>query len=277
MGATLGGTPDGFATHFGPIESDGDYHSTLAGQAVLLNLTLQPGDDGEAHATLIDVVVADLSVRWDDATAQAIAGALLPRDATHVTDGQAFNGYDHVYRSTLLAATFPADYFYTDQGSVSVPPGTLHFECFPQPAGTSGYAQCVIEVGQAQVWGVPATPTTPPPPSAPTATPMQVPPTQGPPMPTPLPVAGQTLTVRGTVTSVTPNANVTPDANNTGTFVDYVPNGGGTYTCTVTSSTAWSGAASSINTLQVGMQVVASGTYQGGGSLSPTSHVNATT
>jgi hypothetical protein len=98
----------------------------------------------------------------------------------------------------------------------------------------------------------------------PTATPTRVPPT-----PTPLPVAGQPLTVRGTVTSVTPSSN---------TFAVHVSNGGGNYTCTVTSSTLWSGAASSISTLQVGMQVVASGgTYQGGGVVSQVSRVNADT
>jgi hypothetical protein len=93
-----------------------------------------------------------------------------------------------------------------------------------------------------------ATPTVPQ--VAPTATPTRVPPT-----PTPIPVPGQPLTVRGDVTSVTPSAN---------TFVVHVFNGGGTYTCTVTSSTQWSGAASSISTLQVGMRVDASGIYQGG-------------
>jgi hypothetical protein len=97
-------------------------------------------------------------------------------------------------------------------------------------------------------------------PVAPTATPTRVPPT-----PTPIPVPGQTLTVRGTVTSVTPGA------NNTGTFVVRVPNGGGTYICTVTSSTSWPPAApgvvSNINMLQVGMQVNAWGTYQVGGGL----------
>jgi hypothetical protein len=101
-------------------------------------------------------------------------------------------------------------------------------------------------------------------PVAPTATPTRVPPT-----PTPLPVVGQPLTVRGTVTSVTPSTN---------TFAVHVSNGGGNYTCTVTSSTLWSGAASSITTLQVGMQVVASGgTYQGGGVVSQVSKVNADT
>jgi hypothetical protein len=98
---------------------------------------------------------------------------------------------------------------------------------------------------------------------APTATPTRVPPT-----PTPIPVAGQQLTVRGTVTSVPPNTN---------TFVVHVPNGGGTYTCTVTSSTVWSGAASSINTLRVGMQVDASGIYQSGSGINPTSSVDADT
>jgi hypothetical protein len=60
------------------------------------------------------------------------------------------------------------------------------------------------------------------------------------------------------------------------TFVVHVFNGGGTYTCTVTPGvTVWSGAASSISTLQVGMGVDAWGTYQGGGALSPTFHVDA--
>jgi hypothetical protein len=53
--------------------------------------------------------------------------------------------------------------------------------------------------------------------------------------------------------------------------VVHVFNGGGTYTCTVTSSTQWSGVASSINTLQVGMQVHASGIYQGGGGVTASS------
>jgi hypothetical protein len=92
---------------------------------------------------------------------------------------------------------------------------------------------------------------------APTARPTRVPPT-----PTPIPVPGQLLTVRGDVTSVNPSAN---------TFVVHVSNGGGTYTCTVTLSTQWSGAASSISTLQVGMQVHASGIYQGGGGVTASS------
>jgi hypothetical protein len=92
---------------------------------------------------------------------------------------------------------------------------------------------------------------------APTARPTRVPPT-----PTPIPVPGQVLTVRGAVTSVSPSIL---------TFVVHVFNGGGTYTCTVTSSTQWSGAASSINTLQVGMQVDASGIYKGGGGVTASS------
>jgi hypothetical protein len=94
---------------------------------------------------------------------------------------------------------------------------------------------------------------------APTATPTRVPPTA-----TPIPVPGQSLTVRGAVTSVSPSTN---------TFVVHVFNGGGTYTCTVTSSTQWSGAATSISTLQVGMRVDASGTYQGGGRVTTSSVV----
>jgi hypothetical protein len=88
---------------------------------------------------------------------------------------------------------------------------------------------------------------------APTATPTRVPPT-----PTPIPVPGQPLTVHGTVTFVS----LSPS-----TFMVRVSNGGGTYNCTVTASTQWSGAASSISTLLVGMEVDASGTYLGGGGL----------
>jgi hypothetical protein len=94
----------------------------------------------------------------------------------------------------------------------------------------------------------------------PTATATRVPPT-----PTPIPQAGQPLTVRGDVTSVTTSSN---------SFVVHVFGGGGTYTCTVSQSTTWSGVASSISTLRVGMQVDASGVYQGGSAVT-VSHVNA--
>jgi hypothetical protein len=94
----------------------------------------------------------------------------------------------------------------------------------------------------------------------PTATATRVPPT-----PTPIPQAGQPLTVRGDVTSVTTSSN---------SFVVHVFGGGGTYTCTVSQSTTWSGVASSISTLRVGMQVDASGVYQGGGAVT-VSHVDA--
>ena len=94
----------------------------------------------------------------------------------------------------------------------------------------------------------------------PTATATRVPPT-----PTPIPQAGQPLTVRGDVTSVTTSSN---------SFVVHVFGGGGTYSCTVSQSTTWSGLASSISTLQVGMQVDATGVYQGGGAVT-VAHVNA--
>jgi hypothetical protein len=97
--------------------------------------------------------------------------------------------------------------------------------------------------------------------SAPTATPTRVPPT-----PTPIPVPGQSLTVRGDVTSIDATAS---------TFVVHVFGGGGTYTCNVGPSTTWSGVATSLATLRVGMGADASGTYQGGGVLNPTAHVDA--
>jgi hypothetical protein len=99
---------------------------------------------------------------------------------------------------------------------------------------------------------------------APTATATRVPPT-----PTPIPVPGQLLTVRGDVTSVSASTN---------TFTVHVPNGGGNYTVTVTPGvTTWSGVATSITTLTTAMGVDASGTYQGGGNLNPTTHVSSDT
>ena len=90
--------------------------------------------------------------------------------------------------------------------------------------------------------------------------------TRVPPTPTPIPQAGQPLTVRGDVTSVNQSSD---------SFVVHVSNNGGTYTCNASGSTQWSGAATSISTLQVGMYVHASGIYQGNNTLTMITSVNA--
>jgi hypothetical protein len=142
------------------------------------------------------------------------------------------------------------------------PPARLANLQANQPTATSTDSSSTASSSTATATATKATPTVPQ--VAPTATATRVPPT-----PTPIPVPGQQLTVRGSVTSVNQSAN---------TFVVHVFNGGGTYTCTVTpGSTQWSGAASGISTLVVGMRVDASGIYQiyQGGSGLAASRVDA--
>ena len=102
--------------------------------------------------------------------------------------------------------------------------------------------------------------------ATPTNTP--VPPTPRPtPTATPPPVNGQTLTVRGDVTSI---------STSTSTFVVRAFGGGGTYTIYVSTSTVWPNPqVPDLQHLQVGMQVDAQGTYVSGGNLNPTTSVDA--
>jgi hypothetical protein len=151
---TLGGTEDAFTAAYG-TQSNGAWHSTVAGQAVKIFVdTLQPAltADGQVHIYIVDVTVPDDALgreTWSLQTANAIAAAFFPSDAKHLSDGPGSpqGTTDHVSHSDELAATFFAEVFTNEAVSKTYPPGTFHFECHALPANAPSYGECYISVG----------------------------------------------------------------------------------------------------------------------------------
>lgn len=144
--AVLGGTRPAFTAKYGAPTSDGasDYRYTFSaqGESLLMRVSLATGSDGRQHAIALSVISAaqaNLPVThtmptWDEGTASKVSAALLPTDATHVSDLNymtaqgAVTGITHVYRSAALAATFAAALFVNDQNR-PIAPGTFMVNC----------------------------------------------------------------------------------------------------------------------------------------------------
>jgi hypothetical protein len=123
----------------------------------LVQITVQQlsGDqtqDGQPHIYVENLQPTPSSgSSWNSSTASAIVAHFFTKDAHHVTDFQAPNGPDHVYRSSTLAATFTASDFIVVNGSGTVSPGTFDWQCVDTASnGRAGppYNLCELGIGQ---------------------------------------------------------------------------------------------------------------------------------
>jgi hypothetical protein len=151
-GPTLGGTLSAFYARYGtPLTATAttaDFQVTLAGVAVALSVETALGSDGGQHVLLIQFGPPAGAPGWRVATAQQVAGQLVPPDATSMRTAPASNGPDYVASSALLAATFPPTDFHNGTGTQPVSPGTFDYQCGATLNSQGGLAQCVMRPGQ---------------------------------------------------------------------------------------------------------------------------------
>jgi hypothetical protein len=138
--AVLGGTQEAFTAKFGAATNVApliyEYATSMQGISLRLLIDLVTGSDGRRHALLLTVAPSpDATLAWDETTAGKVYAALLPTDATHISDQPGSIAVAHIYRSAALAATFKAGYF-VDNNDRTVTPGTFWVECMPAIQGT---------------------------------------------------------------------------------------------------------------------------------------------
>lgn len=134
--------------------------------------------DGTPHISGIITVIQFSSRDWSDDGAQSIYAPFFPPDSVKLSDDNVQGVTDHVYHSSALGATFPANLFVDDNNQL-VQPGT--FDVFCETLGSPGLGDCDISLGRlSQKSGIITTPTsgpgnhhfpTPTLPSVPTSTP----------------------------------------------------------------------------------------------------------
>lgn len=146
--AILGGTEQDFSDAWGsPQHSQGsqrDYLALINDQFVIVDAALRDGTGGQRFWSLI-ILPSDTHVTWDQATAEAMAKALIPSDAVYQRDMQVSGfGPEHLYRSVSLAASFPARTFTNIDSGDAVPPGTFYVSCGNTYSTRGG---CTIQTG----------------------------------------------------------------------------------------------------------------------------------
>jgi hypothetical protein len=154
----LGGTVSDFTQQYGPPANPADTTGGLwsqliiAGQQVMLTVSAAPlkySQDGQPHIYVLSVQ-APKGVTWRSSTQQRLMAVFLPSDATFQRQQSTSNGYERIYRSAQLAATFTPDLFTNDAGTQTVAPGTLYEGCNlgTAPVRAGGLANsCTISVG----------------------------------------------------------------------------------------------------------------------------------
>ena len=154
----LGGTVSDFAQQYGPSMAPVDTTAglwqqvTVAGQQVTLMMSTAPikySQDGHPHIYVLSVQ-APSGVTWDSSTQQSIMAVFLPADAKFQREQPIDNGYEQIYTSAQLAATFTEGLFTNDAITQTVAPGTLYVGCNlgTAPAQAGGVANnCTIRVG----------------------------------------------------------------------------------------------------------------------------------
>ena len=157
----LGGTVNDFIHQYGRSENPADNTSgiwqrlSVAGHQVTLLVSAAPlrdsqdSQDGLPHIEELSVQ-APSGVTWNSSTQQSLMAVFLPSDAMFERQQPTTNGFERIYTSTQLAATFTADLFTNDAGTQTVAPGTLFEQCNlgtgPAPAGTVANS-CTLSVG----------------------------------------------------------------------------------------------------------------------------------
>jgi hypothetical protein len=141
-GPYLGGPDSIFHTIFTQTTDVAHLSGTVAGYQVNLYIRDGSGTDGQGRVREIEVT------NWISADANAgprIAKALLPPDAQYLTDvvGTGVDNWlRHVYRSSNIANSIPADDLAYDFGGTSPPPGNAEWYCYSYYS--SAPDQCVI-------------------------------------------------------------------------------------------------------------------------------------
>jgi hypothetical protein len=151
-GAVLGGTAQAFGAKYGAPYLNWDTGSntsfSLNNVPMNLRLFLKSATDGTPHVWEAQISHRDGSYHpVTQGQAQAACGALLPGDAAHVSDNWDGFANNHIYRSDLLAATFPSSMF-VDRARHGVPPGTLRLSVIPADGDSSMVAWCELQLGQ---------------------------------------------------------------------------------------------------------------------------------
>lgn len=146
--STLGGTEAAFTNKFGQPDPQYIYtFRTQTAERVILFIGLLQLTTGQIRVRTI--VVQRLNQdEWDAATARAIYQPFFPPDAQPIRDEVGHNGTHHLYKSLLLANTFPPGAFLGTNGKQLVP-GTFDVLCnitlITNVAGSYG---CGLTIGE---------------------------------------------------------------------------------------------------------------------------------
>jgi hypothetical protein len=126
---TLGGSEAAFTAKFGQPEPQYIYtFRTQTAERVILYLgLLHLFTTGQIRVQTI-VVQRSHQDEWDAATARAIYQPFFPPDAQLIRDEVSPNGTHHLYKSLLLANTFPPGAFVDTHGK-QLAPGTFDVLC----------------------------------------------------------------------------------------------------------------------------------------------------